>query len=498
MLEDEQRERRFYAVNFKEDIPQSGKGVLIPYQKKSIAKTGAYWQKLVPYVAPALVTVTATLFIFTLGTIGMETYLRQQTAALPSITIINPLTKETRSLNYGVQVLLEQPNFFADTRDAFIQSEVTFVEADLVEMQLRYFVNGVLVKSFPILAKGAPGSWWDTPAGLYEIESKQVRNYSSFGQVYKPWSLAFQSNFFIHGIPEYTNGDPVEADFPGGGIRLNTTDAEELFSLVETGTPVLVHELPKNNEKFLYEPKVVELETAHYLIADIESSTVLAASSLETAAPIASVTKLMTALVAAENLDLDSSVFIEQPTFVQSLVPRLSERNKVSLLSLLQLTLLESSNEASEVIADQLGRDRFISLMNEKAAAIGLSDTFFADPSGLSAENISTLSDLLKLTQYIHTNRKFIFEMTVGQNSPTAFVNNEFGELINFNEIAGVENFVGGKVGETLAAGQTSISLHTINVRGVTRTLAIIVLGSQDRNRDVQILYRYALEHFAR
>ena len=249
-------------------------------------------------------------------------------------------------------------------------------------------------------------------------------------------------------------------------------------------------------EVFLYEPKVPELLTPHYLIADVESSTVLAASDLDGIAPIASVTKLMTALVAAEFINLDKSVSVDQPTFVHSLIPRLGERSKVSLYSLLQLLLVESSNEAAEVIAAQVGLERFVELMNEKAKALGMKDSVFADPSGLSSANVSTVRDLLRLAQYIYENRSFILELTANQDLPTAYVSGEFGELLNFNKVENLDNFIGGKVGETIAAGQTSVTLHRLVVKGSERIVAIIILGSKDRTADVTALFRYAEERF--
>jgi serine-type D-Ala-D-Ala endopeptidase (penicillin-binding protein 7) len=497
-MEDDFRERRFYAVSYKDDIPQPGNGMLIPYQKQVLAKKTERSLALARYVAPSIVVVTSLLFMFTLGTFGFDTYAKLNVAALPAVSVINPITSEVTPLHYGVQVALSQPSFFAETRDAFIDEAITFIEADLMTMRLRYFNEGVLTLDLPIVAKGKEGSWWETPAGLYDIEFKKENHFSSFGQVYQPWSMAFQGNFFIHGWPEYADGVPVESAFSGGCIRLSTEDAKRLYALVSVQTPVLVHEGVASTESFLYEPKIPELETPHYLIADVESSTVLAASDLDVAAPIASVTKLMTALIAAEYLNLDTSVSVGQPSFVQSLIPRLGDRSKVSMYSLLQLLLVESSNEAAEVLAAQLGRERFITLMNEKAVALGLTHTEFADPSGLSAGNVSSLSDLLRLTQYIYTNRRFIFDLTANQDLPTAYVSGEFGTLVNFNQVEGLDNFKGGKVGETIAAGQTSVTLHTLRVKGVERTLAIIILGSSQRNVDVAALYQYAEERFAR
>jgi D-alanyl-D-alanine endopeptidase (penicillin-binding protein 7) len=349
----------------------------------------------------------------------------------------------------------------------------------------------------PILAKGQAGSWWETPAGLYAVESKKEELFSTVGQVYTPWTIGFQGNFFIHGWPTTRTGEPVPASYTGGGIRLSDEDAKALYERVGVATPVLVYEQKPPASTFVYEPKIPELATPHYLIADIESNTVLASSDLAAVAPIASITKLMTALVAAESINLDTTVPVLTPTFVQSLVPRLGERNRVSMYSLMQLLLVESSNEASEVIAAQLGRAEFIARMNEKAQAIGMENTVFTDPSGLSSENVSTVRDLLRLLQYIAQNRQFIIDLTRDQDLPTSYVGGEFGTLINFNTIAGTDNFIGGKIGETNAAGQTSATLHTITVKGEERVVAIIILGSSSRDADVLQLLNYAEERFS-
>jgi len=487
-------DRRFYAVNYKEDVPVSGRGLLIP--RKKLKQLPAPSNIKIGLSKPLLL-LPAMALVFLLSTeltSLVDISASNHTAALPPITMI--ATSGEKPLNYGVQVALAQPSFFTTTREAFIEAEATFIDVDLSAMSLRYFENGVLSESMPILAKGEVGSWWQTPAGLYKVEFKKKDHFSTVGQVYQPWTLAFQGNFFIHGWPTNPDGKDVDSSFSVGGIRLENDDAERLYKKVSVETPILIHEEIKEEKPFVYEPKVPELKTPHYLIADVLNSTVLASSELEAVAPIASVAKLMTALVAAEHINLDSKVFVNEPTFVQSLIPRLGDRSRVSMYSLLQLLLVESSNEASEVIAAELGRDNFITKMNQKARSLGMMSTFFADPSGLSAENVSSLSDLLRLTQHIYTNRSFIFELTANQNLPTIYVGDEFGELVNFNKVTELENFIGGKVGETIAAGQTSVTLHRIKIKETERILAIIILGSENRNDDVRALLKYAEERF--
>jgi len=252
----------------------------------------------------------------------------------------------------------------------------------------------------------------------------------------------------------------------------------------------------KTRDTFVYEPQVPELDTPHYFIADMDNGTILAASDLNQPAPIASLAKLMTAVVAAEKINLDGRVRVTSPTFVTSLIPRLSERSSVSMYSLLQLLLVESSNEAAETIAGEIGREEFIEAMNAKARQLGMTRTNFADPSGLSSENISTVGDLYRLTKYISKNRSFIFEITANKELASANVGGEFDGLVNFNEVKDMDNFVGGKVGETLAAGQTSITLHTLKFQGAERTLVVILLGSDSRTEDVKTLISFVKNRF--
>jgi D-alanyl-D-alanine endopeptidase (penicillin-binding protein 7) len=502
--------RRFYAVRHDEENTTVNNGSLIPSGQFSYTLAS-----VVGGVAPALpveqffnsrqrsvvmvvLLVMAMLFASWVTLDGRQLMATVSAPAMPpQITITHPYTGEQTPLNYGVNSTFSEPNFFKEALGSFVENKQTFVEANLSAMQLRYYEDGVLQVEVPILSKGKKGSWWETPAGLYDVAFKKENHFSTFGQVYTPWNMGFQGNFFIHGWPKYPNGEPVPAGYSGGCIRLSDEDAEIIYNLVSVATPILVYEERAAASAFVYEPKIPDLATPHYLIADIENSTVLASSDLNAVAPIASITKLMTALVAAEYINLDKSVNVTAPTFVQSLIPRLEQRNRVSMYSLLQLLLVESSNEAAEVIAAQLGRPLFIQRMNEKAKAIGMENTVFDDPSGLSSYNVSTLRDLLRLLQYLEQNRRFIIDLTRDQNLPTSYISGEFGELTNFNSIKDTENFLGGKIGETLAAGQTSATLHTLTVKGEERIVAIIILGSKARNEDVLQLLSYAEERFS-
>src|SRR5262249_8327961 len=93
---------------------------------------------------------------------------------------------------------LSNADFFSKVHDELIAPHSDFLEADLSGMKLRLYRQGAVVTEVPILTKGRPGSWWETPAGFYKIQSKAQSAFSSFGHVYMPWSMAFQGNFLIH------------------------------------------------------------------------------------------------------------------------------------------------------------------------------------------------------------------------------------------------------------------------------------------------------------
>jgi serine-type D-Ala-D-Ala endopeptidase (penicillin-binding protein 7) len=493
--------RSVRLVSFRDDQPNELKGLLIP---RSVKEAEAAREKrrsvarIVSFATSTALSVGAVgAFAFALVS-GYGYVAAEGQLAAPTVTIVDPESFKEVSLSYGPQTALSQKSFFTETRDAFVEENLSFIEIDLDSKMLRYFENGVLVISTEIVALGEKGSWWDAPSGLYQVETMIATEFSTVAQSEFPWAIVFEGNYMIHGWPKYPDGTPVSESFTGGGIRIDDAKAEQLFGAVEKKLPVLVHQKPHEPDQFVYEPTVPDIDTPHYLIADIGNGTILAASDLDDTVPIASVTKLMTAVITAEKLDLDSRVQVASPTFVQSLIPRLADRSSVSMYSLLQLLLVESSNEAAEVIAGEHGREAFITEMNNKAAQLGMLSTKFVDPSGLGSGNVSSLGDLYRLAEYIHESRSFIFDITVNGKVSTIQGLNEFSELVNFNTIEDVDSFVGGKVGETKAAGQTSVSLHRIKIQGQERTVVIVLLGSANRSDDVKLLIDFVQSRFDR
>lgn len=410
---------------------------------------------------------------------------------------LNPpaVPPQHHNLTYGAQPALSDPDFFSTVKKEFVAKRATFIEADLSDMKLRLYTEGAVSFEIPIDSKGREGSWWETPAGLYKINTKEEKHFSSIGNVWMPWSLGFQGNFFIHGRTSYPDGTPTSKEYTGGCIRLLTDDAERVFRAVSVGTPILVHERGFYPDNFTYTNTYSPAVSAsHYLAADLYNNHVISQKKSNELVSIASITKLMTALIATEYINLERTLTIVDKDLVPTSVARLEVGKAYTAYQLLFPLLLESSNEAAEAIARSYGRQAFIDRMNEKAVAIGMKKTSFVDPSGVGAGNQSTAEDLFMLAKYIYNNRSFIFNITANKVANSAYGTHGFADIKNVNYMTTHSSFVGGKNGKTTAAGETNLSVFSVpvGVGSSVRPLVVIVLGSSDARTDTERLSEYA------
>ena len=231
-------------------------------------------------------------------------------------------------------------------------------------------------------------------------------------------------------------------------------------------------------------PKVT---SASYLVADLETGKVLLSKNINQQLPIASVTKLMTAVVADETLGLDYSTSVSATAVnTYGTQGNIQKGEKYTVSELFYPLLLESSNDAAEALALAKDRDSFISDMNAKAKSIGLLNTQYDDASGLSQNNKSTVTDLFRLTQYINEYRKYIFDITVEKKrdfkNKTWFSNSRFRSD---------DEYVGGKNGFTDEALKTQIALFEQDFDGEQRTIAYIILRSNDVGADISVLRNF-------
>jgi D-alanyl-D-alanine endopeptidase (penicillin-binding protein 7) len=144
------------------------------------------------------------------------------------------------------------------------------------------------------------------------------------------------------------------------------------------------------------------LKSAAVLVQDQSTGAVLFEKNAQAVVPIASITKLMTAMVV-----LDAQLSLSEPLTVtdedvdrlRGSSSRLRVGTELSREDMLRLALMSSENRAASALARHYpgGREAFVEAMNRKAEAIGLADTHFRDSTGLSAANVSSARDLVKM-----------------------------------------------------------------------------------------------------
>jgi len=406
------------------------------------------------------------------------------------------ISRGADEFQYGPQPVLSDPDYFNTVKEKMLAEHVSFIEADLSRMQLTLYEKGEKKIEASIASKGREGSWWETPAGIYKIETKTENHFSSFGHVYQPYSLAFQGNFFIHGWPYYPDGTDVPQSYSGGCIRLDTEDAQKIFAHAETGMPVLVFEKDFSEDTFSYDQRLPGVTADAYMAADLGNNFVFIGEQENVEKPIASITKLMTAIVATEYINIEKDVTMP-PTFASTSIPRLKAGETHTVYSLLYPLLIESSNEAAGVIADSIGTSWFVDRMNKKGEAIGLVNTHFADASGSRADNTSTAEDLFRMAKYLYNNRSFILSLSIDSLGFNAYGDPSFQNLSNLNYIPALWPYmVGAKTGKSDSAGETMFAVLELPLQDKTRPVAIVVLGSEDSKADVVRIAEFIMARY--
>jgi serine-type D-Ala-D-Ala endopeptidase (penicillin-binding protein 7) len=152
------------------------------------------------------------------------------------------------------------------------------------------------------------------------------------------------------------------------------------------------------------DPGRLRLASANVVVYDTAAQRRLYSKAADDVTPIASLTKLMTAIVVLdakqpmeEMLEIDTDDF----DFLKGSRSRLRMGSTLSRREMLRLALMSSENRAASSLARHYpgGAPAFVTAMNAKAASLQMTRTYFADPTGLSAENVSTANDLAKLVQ---------------------------------------------------------------------------------------------------
>ena len=228
----------------------------------------------------------------------------------------------------------------------------------------------------------------------------------------------------------------------------------------------------------------LRLASANVLILDASANTPIYAKAANEVTPIASLTKLMTAIVTLEAaLPMDESMAIDMDDFdyLKGSSSRLRMGATLSRREMLRLALMASENRAASSLARHYpgGLPAFITAMNAKAKMLGMAHSHFNDPTGLSAQNVSTATDLALLVAAAAKYPLIREFSTTGTHSVEV---QSTGQVLGFNNTnALVKNadwdIQVSKTGFIREAGKCLVMMATIS----SRPVVIVLLDSLGR-----------------
>lgn len=231
------------------------------------------------------------------------------------------------------------------------------------------------------------------------------------------------------------------------------------------------------------------ISARNIFIIDRNSKIVLYQKAADQQVFPASTTKMMTALVALDQYDLGREITVTT-SYPEGQNLKLTPGEKLTVNQLLYALLVQSANDAAEVLAENFagGRAAFISAMNTKAVDLRLTATHFINPSGLDETgHYSTAADLARLADSALVHPEFA-KIVATENAVIAT-----HVLTNINQLLGkVPGVLGVKTGNTLGAGQSLVTL----VDRDSHPVIIVVLGSTDRFGDSEKLINWVYSNY--
>lgn len=247
----------------------------------------------------------------------------------------------------------------------------------------------------------------------------------------------------------------------------------------------------------------VELTAPTAALIDTRSGEVLYAHGEDRVVPVASITKLMTALVVLDAApDWDAKVAFEPGDDALEGIPYVRPGDVLSVRDAFEVMLVGSANNAAMALSRTVLPDRaaFVEAMNRKARTLGLWHTRFADPTGYGPENVSTAFDVARLADAAFgreeirsalTRKEVVVRTAAGAERRVPATNQLLGGLLDEDG----REIVGGKTGYTEEAGYTLV----MRVRRGPADVIGVVLGSrtsEDRFQDLKSLLEWGFRTY--
>lgn len=230
------------------------------------------------------------------------------------------------------------------------------------------------------------------------------------------------------------------------------------------------------------------------IMIDSDNNRILYSKNINEKRSVASISKIMTAVLAIESGKLEEYVIIGDEidkSYGSGIYIKKGE--KIKLKDLVYGLMLRSGNDAANAIAYFVGKDKFVEMMNKKAEEIGMKNTTFNNPSGLDEEegNYSTAYDMAILTSYA---MKLIdFQEIVGTKNYYLKTNKNTYYWINKNKLLFTYNYTtGGKTGFTVKARRTLVTTASKD----NLNLVVVTLNDGNDFKDHRDLFEYGFNNY--
>lgn len=291
-------------------------------------------------------------------------------------------------------------------------------------------------------------------------------------------------------------------------------------ALTRSGAPPVIidssdDDSDKNGKLLVAKKPASSVTAASYLVGNMATGELYLWRDADHIFPIASVSKLITALItrevftgASSTIRVTDKALEAYGTYGNLLAGEVFTPEEISYP-----LILESSNDAADAIAYEAGYDLFMSTMNGRVAELGMEHTTFADPSGLNPQNVSSARDLFTLTKYLYAKHRPLIALTRTPQyslattsetevststasstststdiatTTTRIISGHNGHIfINTNPFVFDTHFIGGKTGRTPEAKEVMVSMFEYQIGRSTYPIAVIVLHSDVSARQI-------------
>lgn len=297
-------------------------------------------------------------------------------------------------------------------------------------------------------------------------------------------------------------------------VSASAAEYDEYGAPIVTATPTPVphteyYEQPPDTDSIEGWPQGPKIEGESAILVDMVTGAVLYSKNADKVQYPASITKIMTSLLAAEHLNMKDKIVMSQSaaygiTISDSSSIYADTGEEFTTEQAMMAVMLQSANEMTLALAEETSGSvkKFVELMNLKAKQLGCTGTHFNNPNGLPDElHYTTASDMAKIARaawYNPTFRKYT-TTTYYEIPPT----NKFAEtryLLNHHKMMkgntyAYEGVMGGKTGYTDAAGNT---LVTYAKRGNMRLVSVVMKSINGAYADTAALLDYGFNNFTR